>query len=212
MFAIHRRLIFIAALIAFILFTLDAAPAPADMRPDADRIRDALKKPKEDDGGSPGATSPGSTSPAAAARAKAGRALKLDKGVEAKLGKLSPSQLVEVDGKQMTVGDLRKKIAAEQKQSAVRWKAAVGNRGPDVSAVQAKFDKEQSAALEASNAKVRAEVDRLKSAKAAPAGASGPSTEALRKEAAAIQTRLNNGTASPADQKRALEILNTLQQ
>jgi len=127
-----------------------------------------------------------------------GQTLKLDKAVEANLAKLPASQAIEVRGQKTTVGEIRRKTVALRHRSRARMKTAGGPGGKSAQERLTTFQADQAAGLDASNARVKAEVARLAKAKADPARASR--LQAIRAEALQIQERLP--AASPAQKEK----------
>ena len=123
-----------------------------------------------------------------------GNILKMDKSVEKQIFKLPPNQLIEVQGKPMTVGDIRAKILEKRRRAGAARGASGKVSAESLAALQAKFEKDQEAKLDSENAKVGAELARLARRQDSPARSS--QLQAIRDEALEMQQRYP--AASPA--------------
>ena len=123
-----------------------------------------------------------------------GNILKMDKSVEKRIFKLPPNQLIEVQGKPMTVADIRTRILAKRRRAGAAGGTSGKVSAESLAALQAKFEKDQKAKLDAENAKVVAELVRLARRQDSPAPSSR--LQAIRHEALEIQQRYP--AASPA--------------
>jgi len=150
-------------------------------------------------------------------RATPGRAMKLDKATLKKLDTLPKDQLLEVEGKRMTAGEYKLKLRENQKKAAAKINSWRGGVALNPEALQADLDKAEEARINAANAKVMAEMAKIKKIGMEPL-ATPPSTNgngaaaAIKKEAAEIQKRVQDGTATPADENRAKQLFEQYQQ
>jgi hypothetical protein len=111
----------------------------------------------------------------------------MDKSVEKQIFKLPPNQLVEVQGKPMTVADIRTRILADRRRAGAARGASGKVSADSLAALQANLEKEQKTKLDAENAKVGAELARRARSQDRPARSSR--LQAIRKEALEIQQR-----------------------
>ncbi len=140
--------------------------------------------------------------------------LKLNKNMARDLKKLKDTQRVQVGNKEMTVRDLKKLRVTEQKKGLAKLKAMRTVEATKITALQAAFEKEEASRINAANAKVKTEmakISKMGAARAAPTNGNGAS-QAIKREAAAIQNRVRGGTATPADHARVKELFQQHQQ
>lgn len=137
--------------------------------------------------------------------------LRVDKGVEGKLDRLSPDQKLQVNGREMTVGEFRKRMATDARRAEAAFRRPGPGNASALSRVATKFDQAQAAKLAASNAKVRAEVARLTRAQA---GQTKPSArlQEIREEARALESKRKGGGLTPAETQRVRELYGEYQQ
>lgn len=142
-------------------------------------------------------------------RATTGPALKLDRNTLRKLDTLPRDQMLDVAGKKMTAGEYKAKLRENQQAAAARVRSMRAGPSANVDAMQAQLDKAQASRVDAANAKVAAELAKVKKSEARRR--SSPRFNAIRKEAAEIQGRMKNGTATPQDEARAKQLFEEYQ-
>ena len=120
---------------------------------------------------------------------------------------LPDSAVIEFRGTRITAGEVRVKIKQAEIGAQAQAQAAAAQAQAKFEAYRAKFLQEQKAKLDAANAKVRAEIARLRQASAA-----APLTQqqAIQKEAVELLNR--SKTATPAEQIQIEQRAGQLQQ
>lgn len=143
---------------------------------------------------------------------KAEQPLKAERLTKEQFDRLPATQPIEIKGQRMTAGEIRAKMRQARAEAEAKIEAAAAKAQTEFEADRAKFLQEQKARLDAENAKVRAEVGRLRQQRPAPA--QSPQLDAIRREAGQLLER--SKTASPAErvqiEQRATQILQQLQQ
>jgi hypothetical protein len=113
--------------------------------------------------------------------------LKLNETTEKGLWKLPDDQLIEIEGKEVPLREVRRRMESEAKQSRT---LSLDSKLPDLSA---KLESERTSMLDEQAAKVQAELAKLKQG-------GGGRAQAIESEALQIQQRLK--TAGPAQRAK----------
>lgn len=142
---------------------------------------------------------------------RTGKAIKFNKASRKALKTMPADQLIEVKGREMTAGDYKAKIKKDQKQSIAKLKTMRASGTPaNVEALQKDLDQKEEARINAANGKVMAEMAKLK-LRTGNENGNGASEAEIKQEAARIQGRVRNGTATPQDNQRARELFQEFQ-
>ena len=146
---------------------------------------------------------------------KAEQPLTAEQLTKEQFDRLPDTQPIEIKGQRMTAGGIRAnraKMRQARAEAEAKATAAAAKAQAEFEADRAKFLQEQKARLDTENAKVRAEVARLRQQRPAPA--QSPQLDAIRREAGQLLER--SKTASPAErvqiEQRAAQLRQQLQQ
>ncbi len=139
------------------------------------------------------------------------RVIRLDRASIKKVKSMPGSQRIRVKGAEMTVGEYKTKVLRERRKAVAKFKMSRG-RGAAVNlgALQKEFDQKDAARLKSANAKVAAELAKLRQGGSNGNG-NGARAAEIKKEAAGIQTRMRGGRATLRDKARAQELLQEYQ-
>lgn len=197
----------VAALIALVfglgIVLLSSSGASAERReaapdPTPRRALPADEEEKDEDGGR--------------AATKTDRVIQLDRTSTRELRSMPDNQRIRVKGREMTVGEYRRRLKKEQMQATAKLRRSRGKgTRVNIAALQKAFDEKEEARLKSANAKVAAELAKLRQ-RGSPGDGNGTRVAEIRKEAAEIQARTRGGGATPQDKARAQQLFQEYQE
>ena len=145
------------------------------------------------------------------AETKVDRVIKLDRASMKKVKSMPDRQRIRVKGAEMTVGEYKTKVLRERKKAVAKSKSSRGRGSSvDLGPLQKEFNQKEEARLKIANAKVAAELVKLRQ-RGGNFDGNGIRAMEIKKEAAGIQNRMRGGRATPRDKVRAQELLQEFQ-